>query len=515
MEYDDQPAAAPPAICADALRALVCQLPDVVILHREGSILLVNQTCVDLLGYERQEEFIGADPLSFLHPDDRKGVVEQAGAMRATGKVTPTQTLRVLHKNGAVLRVEMAPVRYVELPGGRANLVVCRDRTLQRNLGELVMETDRIASLGSLAGSLAHELGSPLTYIMGNLAVIGEGLVELDGSADDGRKITDLRKAVADARQGAERIRGLLADLKVLSRPDLGDTTRVELRKVLETATNMAWPQIRPCARLVRDYGEACDVRGVESKLALALFHLLVNAAEAIERGAPGAHQVYVKLFTDSEGWACIEVSDSGTGIDEAVARQIWEPFVSTRNQRAGLGLPLVKGVIAAHGGEVHLHDVPDGGALARVRLPPIEAGALERSVQVVSAHAGPERFGQVLVVDDEAVIGALLRRALKGHDVYIVNDASDAVELAQQLEFDVIICDLIMPGMGGMELYKALSQCRPAMLERIVFVTAGAFSAVDRAFLDGIDNLVIDKPFDFSDIRFAVQTVLQTVQAE
>lgn len=501
-----------PLHAPDVVGALIKQLPDVVLVHRLGRILFVNKACAEVLGYPSEAYFVGKSMIDFVHPEDRAETVRRVEHMMQTGESLPERALRVLHSSGAVVWFELAPVRFVQLADGPASLVVARDRTQQRKLQERLLATDQLASLGSLATGLAHEVSNPLTYVMGNLAVLSEGLNALEQTTKAEVQINELRKALADARQGAERVRDLLADMKVFSRPDLGRRSRVELRKVLDTAINMAWPQIRPRARLVRDYDAAPNVRGVESKLALALFHLLVNAAQAIERGAAEKHRVEVSLSADEEGWACIEVRDTGQGLSDAVLDQMWEPFFTTRprGEGAGLGLPVVRSVIVAMGGEVEVVRREGGGATARVRLPPTAPSTSPTPSAEWQAVPAQEQFGRILVVDDEPVIGALVRRALVGHDVYIINSGRDAVELAKELEFDAVVCDLLMPDVDGVEVYEELANSRPEMLERIIFLTAGAFSSADRMFLDRIDNRVLDKPFEFSDLRQAVQDVLR-----
>ena len=513
MSESEPPHSAPAVQTPDVVRALIEQLPDVVLVHRMGTVLYVNHACVEVLGYPSVEHFVGRSMLEFVHPDDRAETVRRVQHMNRTGQSLPQREMRVLHEDGSLVWFELAPVRFVELPDGPASLVVARDRTQQRKLQDRLMAADQIASLGSLASGLVHEVSNPLTYVMGNLAVLSEGLNSLEQSTKAEVEINELRKALADARQGAERVRDLLADMKVFSRPDLGRRSRLELRKVLDSAINMAWPQIRPRARLVRDYGAAPAVRGVESKVALALFHLLINAAQAIDPGSADGHKVEVSLGEDADGWAYIEIRDTGCGLSEATRDQMWEPFFTTRSrgEGAGLGLPVVRSVIVAMGGEVEVVPREGQGAVARLRLPATARSTTPAPSSEWQAVPAEERFGRVLVVDDEPVIGALVRRALVGHDVYIINSGRDAIELAQELEFDALICDLVMPDVSGVQVYEQLQALRPAMVPRIIFLTAGAFSAADRAFLDHIDNQVLDKPFEFSDLRQAVQLVLRS----
>ncbi|MCA9556226.1 MAG: response regulator, partial [Myxococcales bacterium] len=468
----------------------------------------------DVLGYPSPTDFVGRQMLDFIHPDDREETLVRVRRMAETGQPLPPRELRTLRADGAVVVLELAPVRSVSLVDGPASLVLGRDRTPQRKLQERLLSADRLTSLGNLAAGVAHEISSPLTYVMGNLSVLSEALERMQATTDRPGEITDLLKALADARVGAERVRDLLADLKVFARPDVGARQALELRKVMDTAINMAWPEIRGLARLVRDYGPTPAVRGVESKLALAFFHLLVNAAQAIDAGAIDDNALEVGLGTDLEGWAEVEIRDSGRGLTEVVQARMWEPFFTTRprGEGAGLGLPVVRSVVASMGGEVEGSPRARGGAVFRVRLPP-DAAPLERSPQPEPRlqEAEPEvRSGRILVVDDEPVMGALMRRALAGHEVYILTSARDALELLEALEFDVLICDLVMPGQGGREIYEELSQRRPELAERIVFVTAGAVHAAEREFLERIRNIIVDKPFEFSELRAAVQAILR-----
>lgn len=499
----------------DVVRALVEQLPDVVVVHRDFRILYVNRACVELLGYDGPEDFIGRDLLDFLHPDDREATIRVVQETDQALRSTPARELRVLHRDGTVMWMDLAPVHHVHLPDGPARLAVGRDRTAQRKLKEHLVETERLGSLGVLAGGVAHQLSNPLTYVLGNLVVIGEALSRWGGGeVPDAAELTDAHRALADAREGAERMRDLIADLKVFARPDLGRRTVLDLPRVLDSAINMAWPEVHPRARLVRDYGLAPPVRAVESKLALAIYHLVTNAAQAIERGHADTEHVCVRLGTALDGRARIDVEDTGRGVPEEVRDRVWDPFFTTRpgGTGAGLGLPVVASVIAAVGGEVELLPRPEGGTVVRVSLPPAGASPqIAARRRLVDVPEEDMRYGRILVVDDQAVIGALVRRALEGHDVYIVGSGRDALELVGALDLDVMICDLVMPDLDGMEIHAALAERHPAMLERTLFMTAGPVSPEQREFLDQVKDRVLDKPFEFAELRRAVQHILQS----
>jgi CheY-like chemotaxis protein len=256
---------------------------------------------------------------------------------------------------------------------------------------------------------------------------------------------------------------------------------------------------------LVRNLGSTPRVQGDHARLSHVFFNLLVNAAQAIEGAAVDRNEIRVSTFTDAAGRAVIEVRDSGRGIDPRVRSRVFDPFFTTKpvGVGTGLGLAIAHGIVAQHGGEIWIESSGPLGTAVRVALPPVPVAA-GREIARISPPARGARRGRVLVVDDDAAAARVLVRVLSGdHDVVDVRSGRDALgKLTAGERFDVVFCDLMMPEMTGMELHGELCGLGLDVVDRMVFMTGGAFTAGARAFLERLSTPWVEKPFDTQSIR-------------
>jgi len=195
-----------------------------------------------------------------------------------------------------------------------------------------------------------------------------------------------------------------------------------------------------------------------------------------------------------------IEVRDTGSGIAPEHLGRIFDAFFTTKpvGVGTGLGLSICHRIVRSLGGELEVESELDAGSTFRVSLP--AASSTGESVRPPSLiPRRPGRRGRVLVIDDEPMIATAIRRTLSlEHDVVLSSAAAIALQrIKQGEEFDVILCDLMMPQMTGMELYEELVRTAPAQADRVVFLSGGAFTAAARAFLDEVPNPHLEKPFD------------------
>ena len=237
--------------------------------------------------------------------------------------------------------------------------------------------------------------------------------------------------------------------------------------------------------------------------------NLLVNATEAIPEGQADRHEIRLTTRTDAAGWARIEIRDTGKGIPSDVANRIFDPFFTTKpvGGGIGLGLSICHNIIRSVGGEITFETEPGKGSVFRVALPPAAKAPAVRPVSQPIARVATRR-GRLLIVDDEVVFANSLRRMLsREHDVTVANSGRAALELLRAGErFDVILCDLMMPEITGMDVHAQLLQLAPEQTERMIFMTGGAFSPSARQFLDRITNRCFDKPCDLGALREAIR---------
>jgi signal transduction histidine kinase/ActR/RegA family two-component response regulator len=376
-----------------------------------------------------------------------------------------------------------------------------------------VVQNDRLASLGTLAAGVAHEINNPLTYVITNIGYVSERLAVL---ADDlaaptgkpvGARMGEIREALAEAEEGAQRVRKIVRDLRTYSRGDDEQEKTVDIWRVLEWSVNMTMNEIRHRARLVKDLGPIPGVRGTDTRLGQVFINLLVNAAQAMAAGSTSDNEIRISTMTDEDGRAVVCISDTGPGIAPDVLDHIFEPFFTTKPTGVGLGLGLFvcHGIIKSMGGTLTAESPPGAGATFVVTLPPASPNAPVAS-DVVTASVPKPRRARVLAVDDEPQVLRSIQRALGAHEVIVADCGREALlRLETDAAFDVILCDLMMGDMTGMDLHAEVRLRSAELAGRIVFMTGGVFTDGARDFLASVSNACIEKPFDLAVLRAMV----------
>ena len=193
-----------------------------------------------------------------------------------------------------------------------------------------------------------------------------------------------------------------------------------------------------------------------------------------------------------------VEISDTGPGIPREALNRIFQPFYGGEptGRAPGMGLAICHEIVTRMGGEIAVDSEPGKGSAFRVTLP---AAASEQGSAVRSWSAPQVRRGRLLVVDDEPIVGGSIRRTLaKEHDVVVVSSGKEALALIQRGEsFDLILSDVMMPELSGIDLYQELLRLCPDSAQRMIFLTGGAFTQGARKFLDSVPNSRLEKPFD------------------
>ena len=385
---------------------------------------------------------------------------------------------------------------------------VTRDLTDQKRAQAQLLVSDRLASVGMLAAGVAHEINNPLASVIANLDLAARDLAEAQRQSPGASGLSEAGDELRDAREAADRVRQIVRDLRIFSRGGEEHRGAVDLRRILDSSLRMAWNEIKHRSRLVKDYGEAPPVESTESRLGQVFLNLVVNAAQSIEEGHAEAHEIRVTTRTDADGRAVVEISDTGSGMPPEVLRQLFTPFFTTKpvGQGTGLGLSICQRIVGGLGGEISVESKVGVGTTFRVVLPAARPDSGEQP-RIALAVPDARRRGRVLVIDDEEMIGRTVRRNLsRDHDVVALTSAREALErLATGERFDVILCDLMMPEMTGMELHDELKRKNPELAQQMIFLSGGAFTPKARAFLDRVPNLRVEKPFDLQQIRALV----------
>jgi signal transduction histidine kinase len=355
---------------------------------------------------------------------------------------------------------------------------------------------DRMASVGTLAAGVAHELNNPLMYVLSNLYLTREEI--------DSREQAEAKLQLDEAIHGAVRMQNIVRDLKTFSRIDDEQRGNVNVQNVLESSINMCWNEIRHRATLERDFDEIPLVDVNESRLGQVFLNLLINAVQAMPEQGMRGNRITVRTHTDDEGSAVIEISDNGSGIDPNSLSRVFEPFFTTKDvsKGTGLGLSICRNIIRDAGGTIEVQSELDRGTTLVVRLPASTRVHVSQSTQAPPIKA-PGARARVIVVDDEPLVGRSIARALRGHDVEVYSNGEEAIErLCSDEPFDVVFCDLMMPDVSGMEVFDRVCEQRPEVTSRFVFMTGGAFTAQAREFLKETTLTCLEKPFELRQIR-------------
>ncbi|HEX8437444.1 response regulator [Archangium sp.] len=497
----------------ESFHTLIEQLPDGICVQQGDRLVYVNPALVTLLGCVSPKELLGLSSAelgaTFIHPEDRAALPPDVReAFMAAKPVSPWE-VRLLRKSGGIVPAEISQV-----PGmfeGQPCLVrTVRDLTERKQMEVQLLRADRMASLGTLAAGIAHEINNPLAYTIANLTHLEAEVLPGLGLPTSQRE--EVRKLLSDAHLGAGRVRDIVRQLKMFSRTEEEARPEpVDVHRVLETAISMASTEIRHRARLVRDYTQPLVVLANEGRLGQVFLNLLVNAAQAIPEGDVERHEIRVVTRSHAEG-VVVEVRDTGSGMSAEHLEKLFEPFFTTKpvGVGTGLGLSICQDIVTGLGGRMEVASEVGKGTTFRVILPATSA-ALPTEVPRPSPTPAVSRRGRVLVVDDEPMVGVAIRRTLqRDHEVVVLTSAREAqARLTAGEGFDVILCDVMMPEMSGMDLHEELTSHSPELAERFVFLTGGAFTSSARAFLSRVSNPRLEKPFSSQELRELVQSLV------
>ena len=456
-----------------------------------------------------------------LHPEDAPGVLAAVRAAVQDPHATydiehrvrmPDGEIRWLACRGHVVRtdagvpVSMLGIVWDMTARKNAAARMASAEAALRELQTRLLRADRLASLGRLAAGVAHEINNPLAYIALNHEIAAAKLALMP----QGPAVAEVREALGVAREGTDRVRRIVRELATFGRRDHEALSAVDLNEALDAAYAIVENEIRHRARFTRRYAARCMVRANESRLGQVLVNLLVNAADAIEVGSVGENEICVETSLTEDGRVVVTVSDTGSGIEAEAKERLFDPFFTTKPSGVGtgLGLWICHNIVTTFGGEIQIESNAERGATARVVLS--LAGDL-----AAAPHAAPPalppviRRARVLVVDDEPAIGRAIAEVLASHDVTVATGGREARELGATSVFDCVLCDVMMPDLGGPELYEAFEKDGRGLEQRMVFMTAETFVPRARAFLARIPNRCLTKPFERRDLESVIAGML------
>ena len=391
-----------------------------------------------------------------VHPDDAAWARGGWQPAVAVGDEMETEyRLAVPDAPERVVRVRLARIREGRRVTGYVGMV--EDDTERRALARRLRQSEKMESLGTLAGGIAHDFNNMLAVVL--------GYADLALDAAEGQPA--LQHDVREIRTAGQRARDLVRQILAFSRRAEHADAAVELGALVDESLRLLRATVPATVTFDVDLPrDAVTVRGDPSALQQVVLNLGTNAEHAMR--ATGGGRLAVRLAAEPPGagatHAVLTVSDTGPGVPPELRDRLFEPFFTTKpvGEGTGMGLAVVHGIVAAHGGSIAVERAPGGGACFRVTLPLTAATG-----PAAAAPAEPARgSGRVLVVEDEPALARVVERALAraGYEVARCATGADALRAfeAAPAATDVVLSDVAMPGMTGDELARALRRLRP-----------------------------------------------------
>ena len=475
---------------------------------------LVGLTCEEAAGLRTLEDLLGkaapfaADPQEF------------ARRWRALGELQEEESQEDLAMKWPVPQTIERCARAIVGEGGRriGRVEVYRETSARRLFQSRMVQTEKLASLGQRVSGIVHELSNPLTTILG----YAQRLLQRE-TGSSGSEIRELRGLLAEA----ERATGILRQMLQLSGDARGVREPVSLNELVDRTADLMRTTLSGSAiRLMLEKGASVpSVEGDFGQLQQVLLNLLQNAQQAITQSGRGGLIGVRTAGTGTGARARLEVWDDGPGVPGAIQARIFDPFFTTKppGVGTGLGLAIVLGFVRQHGGTVNLLSPPKGGTRFVVELPAALAARQESAplttVLRLAPAAGPGENGvprehrapRVLVVEDEPTVGGLIADVLRdeGMRVDVLRDGESALDRAEQEEYDLVICDLKMPGMDGQKFFQSLAARKNPLQGHVLFVTGDVVAPRTQEFLERHHLPYVAKPFRVEELSRAVRGML------
>ena len=483
----------------------------------DGRFLDVNPALVSMLGYDSAEELLAVNiPRDmYFDPDERERILQEIDSDTQPEWFDITWR----RKDGVPIAVRLSTRAARDQSGEVMWYEGIAENVTERLRREAVVRrAERMASLGHTLAGVAHELNNPLAAISGFAQI----LLKTHLPKED-------RNAIETIHREAKRAAKIVKDLLTFARrQESTERHRVDLndivRYIADTQRYAMETRGVLCELVLSD--EPAFVAADPAQLEQVVLNLLVNARQALEamtagvgggRTASRFRRPMIVIRTSVRGEnVAFEITDNGPGISASELPRIWDPFWTTKEEGegTGLGLSVVHGIVTGHGGTIDVETRVGAGTTFAISLPSFGRNGLDGHLEIESVPAGPptqraDRPLDILVIDDEEVIVGLLVRyfSSRGHAVVPAHEGGQALRVAQRSSFDVVICDLRMPGMDGTEVIRRLKALPTCSSARFILSTGDTATPAVRQRIEGLSlSAVVDKPYEVEALRRIVE---------
>lgn len=418
---------------------------------------------------------------------------------------------------GTELRRLRSAVRFA-LARAQTSKKRCRDTT-DRNRSEQyekrLLHADRLDAIGQFAAGVAHEINNPATFVASNLHMAQDALSRTPqqghGALENDSDWREVQHMLADGIAGIERIAKIVEDLQSFAQVDEGDVEWVDLSDVARQSRAVTENDLRHRAKVLESYEELPRIVADRRRLSQLVVSLLINAGQAIDARPQDDARISLRTAVQNDQLV-LSVEDTGSGIAAQNIGRVFEPFFTTKSRGVGTGLGLSFSAETArnHGGELRVTSELHVGTCFDLVLPretpfkpPPSAPESRPPIDDVSSEP---RQARILLIDDEAMVRRALTRVLREHEVISCESVAGALHVLDGDEdFDLVICDLMMPEVGGEALYEALLERGSKLAQRFVIISGGAFTPRTVALAEAKRPTVIKKPIDHERLRHVV----------
>ena len=473
-----------------------------------GQVIDVNPAGLALLGYSTREELFQVDLARdvYVDPDERAEIFR---LVRQNGYHSFETRLRRKDKREILVQ---GSVTTMHGDDGQTvgYLAILRDITAQRQTEDQLRQSQKMEAVGRLAGGIAHDFNNLLTAINGYCDL----LLETTGSEPQ-------RSYAREIAAAGSRAAEMTAKLLTLSRQQILIKKAVLLSELVRGLEGLLKRLIGEDIALETEFaGDTGQVLVDPGQLEQAVLNLAINARDAMPRG--GLIHISCRRCPAStprepifcpHDLVCLEVRDSGHGIDAEHMNHLFEPFFTTKEagKGTGLGLAMVYAMVRQAGGSIEVDSVPGRGASFKLYFPRLEDHKAEAATAPRSAGQLPRGQEKVLLVEDEPLVREIVREQLRrqGYDVTTARDGEEALQLVDGRDpfFDLLLSDVVMPGMSGPELAQRLLERCPGL--RVLFISGYADTFTLAHGLRVAEQEVLQKPFTSRLLAERVRAVL------
>jgi two-component system cell cycle sensor histidine kinase/response regulator CckA len=488
---------------AERFRALVQNSSDVIsVLRADGNLTFVGPSVKAVLGYE-PEELVGRNILEIVHPEDLPVVREAIRRVVTAAGAVETSECRMRDASGAWHVVESTGTNALDNPAVGGLVVHSRDICERRRFEEELRQAQKMEAVGRLASGVAHDFNNILQALLNQVE-----LLRVRGDAGQSP-----RDFLGEVEQQVRRGAALTRQLLLFSRKEARVSARLDINDLVRSAATLLRRLIRADIAFVLDLAPEQLPAVVDAgQFEQVLMNLAVNASGAMSEG--GTLTLATGAAGDERVW--LSVTDTGCGIPEDIRGRIFEPFFTTKaaGVGSGLGLSVIHGIVTSHGGAITVESEPNRGTTFRVELPRAPSGeglgTREKASEAVPLPRG--KGERVLVVEDEGGARESLSAILTslGYQVEAAASGEDAGHLPAESAFDVLLCDMMLPGISGTDLIRGLRARWP----RLAVILMSGYTddeAVQRGASPGAMHF-LQKPFDMGTLAQALRDVLDTV---